>query len=52
MLQFSIVQLEGRDEHEAGLRAELSELQALHVESVNELEKTRTLLRVQVTFSA
>jgi hypothetical protein len=41
-------QLSNRDEGEANLRSELSELQAHHVEAVNELEKTRTLLRVQV----
>ncbi len=41
-------QLNNRDEGEANLRSELSELQAHHVEAVNELEKTRTLLRVQV----
>ena len=43
-------QLNNRDEGEATLRSELSELQTHHVEAVNELEKTRTLLRVQVRF--
>ena len=44
-------QLNNRGEGEATLRSELSELQTHHVEAVNELEKTRMLLRVQVRFN-
>ena len=36
-----------QDEHDADTKAELSELQVRHVEAVNELEKTRSLLKAQ-----
>ena len=35
------------DDHDADLKTELSELQVRHVEAVNELEKTRSLLKAQ-----
>ena len=36
-----------QDDHDADLKTELSELQVRHVEAVNELEKTRSLLKAQ-----
>ena len=36
-----------QDDHEADAKTELSELQVRHVEAVNELEKTRSLLKAQ-----
>ena len=36
-----------QDDHDADVKAELSELQVRHVEAVNELEKTRSLLKAQ-----
>ncbi len=40
------------DQHTKQLRSELSQVQAHHVEAVNELEKTRSLLRVQANINS
>ena len=39
------------DDHDADIKAELSELQVRHVEAVNELEKTRSLLKAQASIN-
>ena len=36
-----------QDDHQVDIKSELSELQVRHVEAVNELEKTRSLLKAQ-----